>query len=787
MTPAKVNKDNALGVQTNMTLKKGATFHHSPTSPSESLAFRVPPLPRRAKTNLDDVVEARLRRVALTLDTIDRSLNTASPSSSSSINKTLDKSEPFALGLLDHDLEDSTMVEIKQEPSERVLRPRHSRGASRHHASDSGLGTSIASTREKLDASKDGKAALAVTRSAASSTEVEKLPGLSAKAIDHIHKRILKPLLAKESLKDFRPVVHDCPRRMEEKEILCLRDLEKTLLLTAPVSEVQKDSAAWATTHRSLLEKGSSKTSALYLDFCLTTVECLQATVGYLNEREQTRHGERPYTENYFTDLVDQIRRYASQISESKEQGHEEGDDMDIDAYVAGRTPPRRLGDVANTVSSSDEIRLHGGVNVNGQPAELIRVKKDGRAYSLATGLPVEDYEDEGKEPARFKRSLSERLEDEEEIMRSMARRKKNATPEELAPKRCREPGCTKEFKRPCDLTKHEKTHSRPWKCPVPSCKYHEYGWPTEKEMDRHHNDKHSAAPPMFECLYKPCPYKSKRESNCKQHMEKAHGWNYVRTKTNRKKSGAKSVADEPTPLIGNLPTPKSGNISGVATPPEDRFNGISDGGLIFPFYSNGDMNPLNPPQLSGFPQNLDGLTFDLSPVDTGTPSTDSGRDMGLYEDMTNQDLEITEDIYGAHVQIPELRNPDAIFGKSTAPFAGAYEAAVPVTTYDAQAAPATHISPIGEGNLMLYTPKSLIDEGFGEDYDALGVGADFLLFDPVGPSTKTGALKPFSELPMTAADVPSVAAGYSQPSSQDFYQPQMDWSAHDSYNYPEH
>ncbi|KAK8060007.1 hypothetical protein PG996_009937 [Apiospora saccharicola] len=67
----------------------------------------------------------------------------------------------------------------------------------------------------------------------------------------------------------------------------------------------------------------------------------------------------------------------------------------------------------------------------------------------------------------------------------------------------------------------------RPWKCPILTCKYHEYGWPTEKDLNRHVKDRHSSAPSMYECLYQPCPYKSKRESNCKQHMEKAHGWKH--------------------------------------------------------------------------------------------------------------------------------------------------------------------------------------------------------------------------------------------------------------------
>ncbi|KAK8105636.1 hypothetical protein PG999_008995 [Apiospora kogelbergensis] len=66
---------------------------------------------------------------------------------------------------------------------------------------------------------------------------------------------------------------------------------------------------------------------------------------------------------------------------------------------------------------------------------------------------------------------------------------------------------------------------NRPWKCPIPTCKYNKYGWPTEKDMSRHVKDKHSSAPAIYECLYTSCDYKSKRERNCKQHMEKEHGW----------------------------------------------------------------------------------------------------------------------------------------------------------------------------------------------------------------------------------------------------------------------
>lgn len=91
---------------------------------------------------------------------------------------------------------------------------------------------------------------------------------------------------------------------------------------------------------------------------------------------------------------------------------------------------------------------------------------------------------------------------------------------------------CGKQYTRHCDLNKHVKTHSRPFKCPVEACRYSTFGWPTEKELDRHYNDKHSKEPQTFACLWHDCKYSSKRESNCKQHMEKVHGYNYVRSRT---------------------------------------------------------------------------------------------------------------------------------------------------------------------------------------------------------------------------------------------------------------
>ena len=63
-------------------------------------------------------------------------------------------------------------------------------------------------------------------------------------------------------------------------------------------------------------------------------------------------------------------------------------------------------------------------------------------------------------------------------------------------------------------------------------------------------NDKHSAEPPKYRCQFHPCPYESKRESNCKQHMEKAHGWEYVRSKNNGKGPRTSVGKTPPTPAM---------------------------------------------------------------------------------------------------------------------------------------------------------------------------------------------------------------------------------------------
>ena len=198
-----------------------------------------------------------------------------------------------------------------------------------------------------------------------------------------------------------------------------------------------------------------------------------------------------------------------------------------------------------------EKISLRGGISYDGRPLALVR-EKDGKAISLA--------EDADTIMMNTKRPLSPIM-DDEGVRRSMGRRRKSDRAGDVIHS-CRD--CNKKFNRPCDLTKHEKTHTRPWKCTEASCRYALEGWPTEKERDRHVNDKHCINPKMYKCEFSPCTYSSKRNSNCKQHMEKAHGYIYPRIKGAKGTKGKKAASprDDESALIAGTP-----NISPESIP----------------------------------------------------------------------------------------------------------------------------------------------------------------------------------------------------------------------------
>jgi len=104
------------------------------------------------------------------------------------------------------------------------------------------------------------------------------------------------------------------------------------------------------------------------------------------------------------------------------------------------------------TVNRSNEERLElvGGLGQTGRVAELVRTTNDGCAISLCTGERFSAEEMSARYQPGMKRSVSE--ESDEDVLRSMARRRKSAQPTvKDVQKKCSD--CAKVFKRPCDLT----------------------------------------------------------------------------------------------------------------------------------------------------------------------------------------------------------------------------------------------------------------------------------------------------------------------------------------------
>lgn len=274
---------------------------------------------------------------------------------------------------------------------------------------------------------------------------------------------------------------------------------------------------------------------------------------------------------------------------------------------------------------SPPSLTVVGGLSKNGRPVELV-VTEGSTSTSMATG---QLYDPES--PPVVKRTMSD--EADEGVERSMARRKKNAPPMDINQK-CDH--CDKVFKRPCDLTKHEKTHSRPWKCTDSTCKYAQVGWPTEKERDRHVNDKHSDTPSLFKCQFQPCTYASKRESNCKQHMEKAHGWLYVRSKKNARgssKSGASVQATPSTPSVASTP---SSNPAEALTP--DSGSSPSPSGAALFSNSNFNFNDPVPVRNDDFPPLFE--TSPHAPSSTGMTNNVSTFSSSINFDAFQAQLE---------------------------------------------------------------------------------------------------------------------------------------------------
>ncbi|KAL2829767.1 hypothetical protein BDW59DRAFT_34215 [Aspergillus cavernicola] len=575
------SEEQSSSLHPRLRLRKGETFNPSILRSSDRDPL-VPLLPRRSPTcpAALEAIAAGQQRMADILDRLD--LN----SSASEDNDDL----PVPKSLLQLHLQSQARKEGSSErrprqpspmPKERSRKPQ--RGHC--HASDSGLGTSISSS-QSVSSNKVKAGQLSRTRNLASSGLPRSQSAITrsistmeaADAQKHklspdgraeIERHILSPLLEDEGLKSFHPLVEDVRQQIEDERISSLRDLEKTVFSLAP--DVKTNDAA-------------------YVRFCQHTILCLGQTVSSLNGRDLCLPTDKQYNNGYFVDLLDQVTRF-KRIRDEWRKKHE--------------TDGKQL--------KGPELILEGGLSKTGRPLELV-VQNDGKAISLRTEKPYDDHS-----IPSMKRALSSASADES-AQRSMARRKKNAPPMNIN-KKCKD--CDKIFARPCDLTKHEKSHSRPFKCPVASCKYHSKGWATEKEAERHYNDKHSEAPRLYSCQFESCSYKSKRESNCKQHMEKTHGWVYMRSKNNgRIKDG--STQQSPSPSSSSV-QPKQDFSTWSMTPPSEApdFKQESVTGWdVAPETPEFSFNAFQHP-MTGMPTPLTGTADAVTPT-TGTINSPS-------------------------------------------------------------------------------------------------------------------------------------------------------------------
>lgn len=552
----------------------------------------------------------------------------------------------------------------------------------------------------------------AVTQSIAPRSH-HRVPRLSKFAKQKLKKNILDPILQEERFELFHPLVSSFGSK-PNKSIGCLRDLEQSLILQAQTLAVSQQ---------------------LYRTFGEFSIQLVLDTYQHLAESEQRRPTERPYDSGYFLDLVQQVGRLAAQVGRRRE------------AIVNGEEP-EPTEEEESAYSPEDEVTLEGGLGETGEIAELVRWR-NGKGTSLRTMQPYEPL-------LGIKRQhSSESLDDD--VARSMARRKKGEVPRIIEMK-CADPTCDKVFNRKCDLAKHEKTHSRPFKCPEKTCKYHHEGLPTEKEMQRHVNDKHDPNPQYYNCKY--CSFKTKRESNCKQHMEKKHNWTYERVKGSAKVVRTPGQTPQ-TPSMDYSPSPApSTNTNIWETASADTSDTYNASGMHTPLDQAAVMDfnsfptapysgSLFPNQASQYTQAEDDLGFETSMQAPAYPTPAYG---GRYTAPIN-----TQPSMGQYGRSPVTPAYSTITYDQESPAMTRMEMKIDYTspdTYNGMPTPNSNfLQPHSRNPSISYeSPMNMDGQAFGEDtvlINGMDSGMnpnayvshsqlpveDFPLFDEAGPS----------------------------------------------------
>lgn len=783
-------QDGPAAVSSCQPLRKSSTFH-SPKSPAsdDDPILNIPLLSRRSPTcpkDLEDAVAASEQRIGQLIGSVDRSLSGLESFSTDSQETIRPDDLPvprFMLGT--YRATDPGRMDIDDPTPKPKQRLTHNR-----HTSDSGLGSSVSSNEESLSSHHAGMrcylprssnghpiaytstgqrlnpqnhtiaptSAESGINGAIANTHSKTQRALSQYACKQIQEHIITPILKEGTLRAFHPLVRSIPYRVGRKEITCLRDLEKVILWLAPVSGsclVRERSFAHALGSG---VKRFSITRSSFVKFCETSIQCLHTTVEYLNDSDRQRPADRPYTNGYFLDLTAQVRQYAAMITATRERiaSGRAAKEGDYAAYVGVLYCDRIM---LLSLPSDEKLSLHGGLGRTGHSAELVRIK-NGQTISLRTGEVIHPDADEMGAKA---------TNPDDDLLHSMARRKKTEAERAKQIQRCSE--CNKEFKRPCDLTKHEKTHSRPWKCSEPSCKYSQYGWPTEKERDRHVNDKHSVTPSMYKCQYHPCPYESKRESNCKQHMEKAHGWAYVRSKNNGK-TAKKLVKSSKTPPTPQMTTPgshifsASGSEFGEPTSPYTTRESLSP--YMTNNYGTGSAHGSSGESASTFESPALGVHDTFAPWETNLQWEESYNRLTPQTSYTPSSHRQSLDSAPTAPLSYELQNDPTLFGENydwnnmdftsmniqldtTTPVGSDIYCRNPsISLEHPHDAKNPNLSPGAQGNEMLYSPygNGAVDEGYGGfATNAEKPAADFALFDD-SPGLGHGAMNLFSDLP---------------------------------------
>lgn len=250
-----------------MPLRKGETFN-TPTSPpstEQDPVLSIRSLPRRAPTSLDAITSSEQRMASI----LDRLTLEDSPEEKSSSKTKADRTRSRANSAGGPSNTDSKKPSNKDGKNESSTKDKKASLEEGHeHDSDSGLGSSISSVESMSPLSKASKytkhsgncdlllcllgvdyLTLDVTvnedihnKSAittpADAFEAGSTPKrqLGLAACKQIEKFVLVPILKEPKLKPFHALVRSVPSRIVKKQIVCLRDLEKTLLWLAPVS-----------------------------------------------------------------------------------------------------------------------------------------------------------------------------------------------------------------------------------------------------------------------------------------------------------------------------------------------------------------------------------------------------------------------------------------------------------------------------------------------------------------------------------------------------------------------